>query len=116
MKKLNFKDNWAYFLCMIIGVVLTIVGILFLTNYKMYYGDYRAVTFGGDFYTEIHKATTSAVNTLRNIYELVRIGIGWCMIGVGVTEIVVCGSKLKFLECKDDNLASDGLETSIEET
>lgn len=110
MRKINFRENWVYFTGMLIGLVIVIVGIKFLTDYKMYYGDYRAIAFGGDFYTEIHKATTSAVNTLRNIYEMVRIAIGWSMVGGGLTEVALCGNKLRFHKCEAD----DGIDNSIE--
>lgn len=96
MKKLNLKENWSSYVCILVGAVLVIVGIVFLTDYKKYYGDMSYITFGADFYTEIHEATARAVNTLRSIYEMLRVAMGTFMVAAGVTDIAVFGGKLKF--------------------
>ncbi len=115
VKKLNLKENWAHFACVLIGAMIVFIGIQFLTSYDIYGGSYRAVKFGGDFYTEIHEVTTSAVNTLRKIYDMLRIGMGWCMIGGGLTEMIVSIRKLRFCKCEENNVACACAETLKEE-
>ena len=96
MEKLNLKKNWAYYFGILAGLAIICVGIEFLCSYKIYYGDMSSITFGADFYTEIHNATVYVVNTLRNIHNLLRIAFGSLFIFAGVVDVMAFGSQLKF--------------------
>lgn len=98
MKKLNFRENWSVYVGMLAGLSLVIVGMIILMGYKKYYGDMRYITFGADFYTEIHEATARAVNTLRSIYEMIRVALGTFMVATGVSQVAIWGGKLKFTQ------------------
>ena len=88
------KKNWSVYVGMLAGIALVVVGVVFLTDFKMYYGNIKAVTFGGDFYTQIHEVTTHAANTLREIYEMVRIACGTIMVTLGIADVAAFAGKL----------------------
>lgn len=96
MNKLNMKENWPHMLCILVGIAITIVGIVFLEEYNKYGGYYHPLTFGADFYTEMHEVAANIATALHNIYEMARVAFGWFLIGVGLTEIIVFAGKLRF--------------------
>lgn len=114
MKKLYFKENWSYVLGILIGAGIAVVGIKILQD-NPFYGSYSSCRFGADFYTEMHKVTTSAVNSLWEIYALIRTGIGWCMIGGGLTEAVLCAGRLTSHKREEVIIAANPIDTITEE-
>lgn len=101
--KLNIKENIWDYICILSGIILVIVALVILTDYKQYYGDMSPSIFGADFYTEIHDATVRVVNTARNIYEMIRIAIGTFMLSTGVIEICVFAKRLKFHKTEESS-------------
>ncbi len=77
---MNKKKNTWSILGIIAGVTITIFGFVILC---------KKTKFGGDFYTEI--------------YDIVRLGFGLLLLGLGVTDIFLFGRNL--YEC-DSTISS----------
>lgn len=94
MKK-NRKQNIFPLLGMLIGVIAIIMGLVFLSEFTDNYGSLSSVTFGGDFYTEIHKVTRAAANRVGDLADMLGTAIAWVFILGGAIDICAFGSKLK---------------------
>ena len=103
---LSDKRNIWRIAGMLPGIAAIIIGISFLGAYgRIYRGDMSNVTFGADFYTEMHKATIAAVNALRKIYQIIGAAAGWFFILSGVIDIVIFGQKLTTSITKSANIS-----------
>lgn len=87
----NGTDIWSIigFIC---GIIVIIWGIIILN--KEAGGKVFSVTFGGDFYTEIHDATRVAANNLQLLCQIISSGIGYLLLAIGLTDICMFGRKL----------------------
>lgn len=85
-------DIWSIigFIC---GIMIIILGIIIL-NKGTEGNRVFSVTFGGDFYTEIHHATRIAANNLQLLCQLMSSGIGYLLLAIGLTDICMFGRKL----------------------
>ena len=77
---------------MIFGGVIVVMGIIVLTMDMGTHLD--TASFGGDFYTYSYKATRAAANNVYYLEDIVRKGIGFLLIALGLTDICAFGSKL----------------------
>ena len=78
-KKINL---WALLGC-IIGILAIVVGITILCSETEISRDKGSVSFGADFYTEMHKVTRNTfISTLR-MNETLNMGCGWLIIIIG---------------------------------
>ena len=91
----NKKDIW-YIIAMLVGVVAIVIGIWFLQRELYSLHSLADITFGGDFYTEIYKASCRVYDVASNINDLVKKGIGFSFIFGGIIDICVFGSKINF--------------------
>lgn len=90
---MNKKSNvWAIW-GIIAGIVIIIFGVIVLN---------KKIRFGGDFYTEI--------------YQLVRLGFGFLLISIGMTDIFMFGRHIydyeKIIE-KEKNIVESQKENNI---
>ena len=55
----TLKDsrNWFALAGILVGIIMVIMGFAAKGMFDRYGGDYRALAFGADFYTEIHEVT-----------------------------------------------------------
>lgn len=96
-KSKNINILWCI-IGIISGLILIIIGIVFLLKFKnaTFYGYISRLgtaTFGADFYTEIYESTTFAANALKETYEMINTYFGTFLIFIGVVDICIFGSK-----------------------
>lgn len=81
---------------MAIGVISIIIGAVFILKPTDVPGYVESVTFGGDFYTEIHKASAVIASRLGAVIEclgLLQKGLGFAFVLSGALEIIFFGQK-----------------------
>ncbi len=91
--KLDWYKNLWNLIGMGLGVLCIIFGLVTFGN-TPFHGSYPSMAFGADFYTEIHKATSSATTALREIFFLLRSSAGFFFVILGGTDICFFGSRL----------------------
>ena len=92
----TLKDsrNWFALAGILVGIIMVIMGFAAKGMFDRYGGDYRALAFGADFYTEIHEVTAHIATCLHELYYMIRFLISWGLILGGVIDICAFGSKL----------------------
>ena len=84
---------------MLVGVVVVIFGIAMFGQNVGATRD-SSIAFGADFYTEVYRAAAGTVNNVRRLAELVRTGIGYLLLAMGLLSICKNGAGLTALPLK----------------
>lgn len=96
MKSKNNLQNWQKniwnFIGIVLGVSCIIVGMVVLEGRNLVY--YKALSFGADFYTEIHTAAANLVTATRNVSHQICTAMGAFFILFGGIDICFFGSKI----------------------
>ncbi len=90
--KLDWHKNLWNLVGMGLGVLCIIFGLVFLGARNYVY--YKSITFGADFYTEIHAAVANAVIAARKIYDKLCFAAGAFFLMFGGIDICFFGSRL----------------------
>lgn len=104
---MNFlKLNWNKFFGIILGIVIIFVGISFENDNADSYSGVSSLTFGADFYTEVHDAAAKAATRTGEVHDVVAKGISTGLIVFGFFVICLFLAMLKMPEKKTEQIAA----------
>ena len=93
------QDNIWYKVGIVVGIICVLLGCYFVfelsTQTQGFYGRLYDVSFGGDYYTESHKAMTYTGNAVAALYRITCYGIGALLCAVGSITSVCCAAKIE---------------------
>ena len=105
------KNTWRL-AGMLVGVVVVIFGIAMFGQNVGATRD-SSIAFGADFYTEVYRAAAGTANNVRRLAELVRTGIGFLLLAMGLLTICKNGAGLTALPPKKKVIVPQASEKAV---